>query len=193
MAIEAVAGANAAALVRFACASGLRPQEWQALRWMDLDFSNRHCRVLRVVRDGKVEAAAKTDGSLRTVKLQQLALDALRSLPRPLDGRTLVFSAPGGSTVNLSNFRSRAWWPALDAAKLDRRPIYHCRHTFATLALSAGVSIEWVAKQLGHADTRVTLRHYARFLPAADDRALAMLDAFSAESDVRKTYARADG
>jgi integrase len=180
-------------LVIFACATGLRPQEWQALEWRDLDFTNRRVRVLRAVQDGKVSASAKTDGSLRTVVLQQRALDALGSLVRPLDGRTPVFPAPDGGVVNLSNFRRRVWQPALDAANLDRRPIYECRHTFATLALSAGAPLEWISKQLGHRDTRITLKHYARFLPAADERALALLDAFGADRGGRKKDAAIDG
>jgi integrase len=189
-AVEAIAGINARALVLLVCATGLRPQEWQALTWQALDFSNRTCRVLHVVRGGRIEAAAKTDGSLRTIRLQQRALDALRAIPRPIDSRALVFPAPEGGIVNLSNFRRRAWQPALDAARLERRPLYQMRHTFATLGLSAGVPIEWISKQLGHADIRITLKHYARFLPAADERALRLLDAFAADQGGRMEDAR---
>jgi integrase len=102
--VEAIAGVNAGALVRFVCATGIRPQEWEALTWQALDLPNRTCRVLHVVRSGRIEAAAKTDGSLRTIRLQQRALDALRAIPRPLESRTLVFPAPEGGIVNLSNF-----------------------------------------------------------------------------------------
>jgi integrase len=165
-------------LVIFACATGLRPQEWQALRWSDLDLANRSCRVTRTVQDGRIAPVGKTDGSLRTIVLQQRALDALAELPRPLDSRLLVFPAPEGGIVNLSNFRKRVWRPALEAAGLDYRPLYECRHTFATLCLSAGVPIEWISKQMGHTSIRTTLKHYARFLPAADARALDALDSF---------------
>ena len=41
---------------------------------------------------------------------------------------------------------------------------FHCaRHTFATFALANGVSIESVAKMLGHTNVQMT-RHYARVL-----------------------------
>jgi hypothetical protein len=81
----------------------------------------------------------------------------------------LVFPSPGGSAHNLSNFALGFGSPALDKAELPRRRIYDMRHSFATLALAAGVPIEWVARQMGHRDTRVTLRHHARWLPATDD------------------------
>ena len=40
---------------------------------------------------------------------------------------------------------------------------YAARHTFATFALANGVSIESVAKMLGHTNVQMT-RHYARVL-----------------------------
>ena len=40
------------------------------------------------------------------------------------------------------------------------------RHTFATLMLANGVSIENVAKMLGHSDTKMT-RHYAQILDSS--------------------------
>jgi integrase len=165
-------------LVVFACATGLRPQEWQVLEWRDFDMAERRCRVLRTLQDGAVSSAGKTDGALRTVLLQERALMALRELPRPLDARQLVFPSPGGGIIDLSNFRRRVWRPALNAAGLEHRPPYQMRHTFATLALAAGAPIEWVAAQLGHRNIRITLKHYARFLPATDARALAALDSF---------------
>jgi integrase len=177
-------------LIVFACATGLRPAEWQALEWRDLDFARREVRVCRTLQDGKVASGAKTDGSLRTVVLQKHALEAVGSLPRPINGRALVFPSPHGDVVNLSNFRRRVWKDALAAAQCEYRPVYECRHTFATLALSAGAPLEWISKQLGHADTRVTLRHYARFLPAADARVLALLDAFDADAGGRNLDVR---
>lgn len=45
--------------------------------------------------------------------------------------------------------------------------IFHtARHTFATLTLASGATIENVAKMLGHANTNMT-RHYARILDSS--------------------------
>jgi integrase len=57
------------------------------------------------------------------------------------------------------------------------------RHTFATLALSAGADLYWLSKQLGHKDVRTTLKHYARFQRAVDERNLFLLDAFSRSAE----------
>ena len=46
-----------------------------------------------------------------------------------------------------------------------RKPLttHYARHFFATYTLANGVSIESVAKMLGHSDTKMT-RHYAKVL-----------------------------
>jgi integrase len=48
------------------------------------------------------------------------------------------------------------------------------------IALAAGADLYWVSKQLGHANISTTLKHYARFLPAVDERNLKLLDEFAA-------------
>jgi integrase len=181
-------------LVVFACATGLRPQEWRALAWSEVDLRARTVRVSRTARDdGAIEATTKTDGSLRTVALQERAYAELAGLPRPIDSRQLVFPAPGGGVVNLSNFRTRVWEPALREAGLEHRPPSQMRHTFATLSLSAGAPVEWIGKQLGHTSIRTTLKHYARFLPAADDRAIAALDSFERGAGLRTDCVQTEG
>ena len=49
-----------AALVRFAAATGLRPEEWAALLRADVDRHARIVTVRRTVRDGKVVPLGKT-------------------------------------------------------------------------------------------------------------------------------------
>ena len=190
--VDAVAAQLAtcdAALVRFITATGLRPQEWQVLRWFDLDVRGRTCRVQRTYSDGTEQELGKTSAARRTIVLQQRALEALAMLPRPLDRNQLVFTSPDGLIVNVGNFGKRVWHPALTAAGLPSRPVYQCRHTFATLALAAGATIEWISKYLGHTGIRVTLRHYARFLPAVDERSLAALDAFGVAGRAQNAHA----
>jgi integrase len=171
-------------LIRFACATGLRPQEWQALEWQDIDFTARELHVRRTLQDGQIRAAGKTDGSLRTVQLQAVALEALNKLTRPLAGG-LIFRAPEGGVINLSNYRRRVWKEALEAAEIEYRAIDETRHTFATLAITAGAPIEWVSRQLGHSNIQTTLKHYARWLPAANQMYIAVLDAFAEQTGLK--------
>ena len=48
------------------------------------------------------------------------------------------------------------------------------RHTCATVLLSEGINPKFVQELLGHADIKLTLGTYSRFLPSTDDQAAAM-------------------
>lgn len=43
--------------------------------------------------------------------------------------------------------------------------MYETRHTFASWALGAGESPEWVARTLGHVDTTMVYKVYGRYIP----------------------------
>jgi integrase len=95
------------ALVQFACATGLRPQEWIPLMWGDIDIPSRTLQVNKVCLDGSIHTnQGKTDAAFRAVQLQQRALEALESLPRPLARESLVFPSPGGGLIDLDKWRS---------------------------------------------------------------------------------------
>ena len=57
-------------------------------------------------------------------------------------------------------------------AKLEDRypPVHQLRHTYASELLSAGVPPYWVSRWLGHADTRITERVYAHWIPRPDEQ-----------------------
>jgi integrase len=173
-------------LIRFACTTGLRTQEWRAVEWRHIDFTKRELRVEQTVRDvdGRdvIVATAKTDGSLRTVALSGVAIEALREARGERIATGLIFEAPEGGLINLANWRRRAWKKALTDAKLTHRSPDQMRHTFATLSLAGGVPIEWVSEQLGHVNIQTTIKHYARWLPTAHSRNLAVLDASITEA-----------
>jgi hypothetical protein len=52
------------------------------------------------------------------------------------------------------------------------------RHTYASVQLEAGESIVSLSKWLGHSTPKLTLDHYAHFMPGAGQRGLAAMDAW---------------
>ena len=176
--IDAVAeeiGPEYGPLVILAAGTGLRPSEWAALRVEDIDLS---ARVLTVQRSytvaGGLVSYVKTAGSRRRVPLRARVVSSLRDAMPP---RGLVFEAPRGGHVNLQDWRSRYWQPAVEAAGLPPLRPYAMRHTYAAMSLAAGINTFAVARRMG---TSVEMIHatYGHLVHDADDTEIATLDAW---------------
>jgi len=62
---------------------------------------------------------------------------------------TFVFCDPAGDHLSLKEIRG-VWFRLLRFVRLRERPLYQCRHIFATLLLSEGLNPLYVAHQMGH-------------------------------------------
>ncbi len=161
-------------LVVFAAATGLRPGEWIALEHRDIDLDARVVYVRRAFRNGRVKCT-KTEGGVRAVPLQAVALQALEQLP---DGAEtdLLFSAVRGGYFDLHNFRARYWKAAQLAAGIrPLRRVYDLRHTLATFALRAGISTFDLSRYMGASLTMID-RHYGHLARDGHDHAIKLLD-----------------
>jgi integrase len=150
----------------FASATGLRPEEWQALERRDVDRSAGILSVRRTVSSGEVVELGKTARSCRQVPLSPRALEAIDALPPRVDSRYLIPARRGG-VFDLHNFRRREWAPAIEASGV-RKParIYDLRSTFASNALAAGISVFELARIMG-TSTAMIERHYGTLIDGA--------------------------
>jgi integrase len=172
-------------MVIFAAATGLRPAEWLALEWRDIDLEARVAYVHRSFTKGRLKCP-KTEASRRAVPLQTIALDAIK---RQVASRhsALVFPAERAGYLDLHNFRNRAWKPAQIAAGIEPlRRIYDLRHTFATFALRAGISTFDLSRYMGASFTMID-RHYGHLARDGREHAIRLLDELSAGQRPRRT------
>ncbi len=173
------------ALVIFAAATGLRPGEWIALEQRDIDRAARVLYVRRAFRNGRIKCP-KTEGSVRAVPLQAIALDALEQLPARA-GTDLLFPSLRGAYFDLHNFRTREWKPAQLAAGITPiRRVYDLRHTFATFALRAGVSTFDLSRYMGASLTMID-RHYGHLARDGRDHAINLLDSHASADEAVST------
>lgn len=166
----------------FTAATGLRPEEWQALKRRDVDRSAGVLHVRRTVSSGEVVELGKTAGSIRDVPLSPRALDAIDALPPRLD-TPLIFPSKRGKLILLDRFRAREWAPAIEAAGI-RRParIYDLRSTFASNALAARVSVFELARIMGTSVAMIE-RSYGTLIDGAAADIARRLDEFEADRD----------
>jgi hypothetical protein len=69
-----------------------------------------------------------------------------------------------GGYIGLDVWRTRHWYPALEAAGIGKRGPYHLRHSFATEALAAGTPLWELARFMGASAKTIddTYGHLAR-------------------------------
>ncbi len=134
------------ALVFVAAYTGLRAGELTALRRHHVDLLHRTISVTEQVQhlDGEyVVSPPKSAAGRRSVSLPKLVADELDEHVRALDDQSadgLVFPAPEGGYLHLTNFRRRVWNPAVEAAGVAPLRLHDLRHTCASLAKVGGVA-----------------------------------------------------
>ena len=131
----------------------------------------------------------KTVGSRRRVPLSRQAMAALDAIPARLD-TPLVFPAAQGGYIGFDTWRTREWYPALDAAGIRKRGPYCLRHTFACEALAAGVSVFLLARLMGTSVALVS-RTYGHLAHDSEQSIRDQLDARAERMALKWRRARA--
>lgn len=170
-------------MIMFASWCGLSVSELIALSWDDVDTVDWVIHVRRARVDGKFKVP-KERARIRRVELIEPAKYWLKRqqastflLPPVIievkqrdnvtvkeDTLRLVFRN-GQSNLPWNDGSLRRWFKGhLARAKVRHRGPNQCRHTFASQMLSNYVSMEWVARQLGHTDTTMVKKHYGRWI-----------------------------
>ncbi|NNM92086.1 MAG: site-specific integrase [Candidatus Eremiobacteraeota bacterium] len=167
--LDAARGDRLEALAVVLVTAGLRVGEALALRWCDVDTTQRTIRVERTAQESIgaiVFTAPKTKAGTRRVALGALTVGALRRR-RTLAEREgfatpddLVFPTLAGTAQRKSNLHRRWWHPLLEKAALPRIRLHDLRHSAASLSLAAGTNARVVSERLGHADPSLTQRVY---------------------------------
>lgn len=145
--------------------TGLRTGEIDGLQWKYVDFERRLITVRETVVEGEVDTP-KTQSSYRNIQMSTLVYEALKA-QRQVTGELggFVFCSRTGQTLSHRNITQRIWYPTLARLGLKKRRPYQTRHTAATLWLAAGENPEWIARQLGHANTKMLFEIYSRYVP----------------------------
>jgi integrase len=160
--------------------TGMRRGEVLGLRWRDLDLDGAQLHIVQTlgsVRSQLVFSTPKTKRSRRMIYLDDNTVDTLRAhrtaqrreklIGGPdWDGEPdLVFCDELGGPLDPERL-SRDFRIHIAGTELPPIRLHDLRHTYATLALKAGVHPKVVSERLGHASVGVTLDLYSHVTPA---------------------------
>lgn len=148
----------------FAVQTGLRPSEQVALKWSAIDAEFIHIELSRVKNREKTDL--KTEESRRMIAIRPTMRKVLEDqweLTKEFDS-PYVFLNINAKPV-LQDKAREVWARAMKKSGLRYRRMYETRHTFASWALGAGESPEWVARTLGHVNTSMVYKTYGRYIP----------------------------
>jgi integrase len=121
------------------------------------------------LRSGRIYIHQSKSGRPRHIPLNPEGAALFRELVKGKTGGALVFARSDGVAWG-KNYHVRPLIDACDKAKIQPSVAFHdLRHTYASHLAQAGVDLLTISKLLGHADTRITSKHYAHLA----DRTLA--------------------
>lgn len=138
---------------------GLRPGECYALSWGDINMTTGAVTVNKsrqYIGGMEYVYPTKTPKSDRICYLPRFALRRLRDIWRSLGRPKGLINADKPQTIAR---RIKEW---CRRHNLPHVSMTNLRHTWATLAIEAGVAIETVAMMLGHSNIMTAYDHYIR-------------------------------
>jgi integrase len=154
--------------------TGMRRGEALGLRWSDLDLATGRASVVQTIiainHEVKI-GSPKTAAGRRTVALDPFTVTALKEHRRAqlaerllmgggFTDHGLVFCRPDGGPLHPERF-SRTFSEQAAKAGLPAIPLHSLRHTWATIALTAGVHPRVAQERLGHSTVGITLDTYS--------------------------------
>ncbi len=154
--------------------TGMRPSEALALRWGDVDLKAGRASITKSRYYGS-ENATTNSGSERDVSLLTMVVQLLTAI-KPLHAteNDYVFKNHEGSPINEDKWRKKHWYRALRAMGIKPRKFYATKHTYISVALSAGCNIKWLAEQCGTSVAMIE-KHYGRYIKDDGDAPLRAL------------------
>ncbi len=172
-------------LFELAFCTGLRPCEYLALKWSDLDQTARTIKVQRSLNwfnGGRwEEVEPKSQTSRRTLTLTPELIEGLqRQRKRQLEQRMkmgaswathdFIFTNEIGEPYRREHVRID-FLECVEAAGLPAFQLRATRHATATELMVQGVNPKVVSEQLGHSDVSITLRAYSHVTKGLKEQA----------------------
>jgi len=161
--------------------TGMRVGEACGIQWGDVNFNTRKIKVQRTATHQTVHETTKTHAA-RMVDMSKGLSCMLQQLKSASEQEELATGVKrpfcfhrAGALLSHTTLR-RVFAKSLSQAGVPSRRIHDIRHSYASRLLSAGESIVYVSRQLGHKNFQMTVDIYTHWIPSGEDRPSDMLD-----------------
>jgi integrase len=85
-----------------------------------------------------------------------------------------------------SGYERRGRWKA---AELEPITLHECRHTYAWIAIAAGVNAKALSTYMGHSNISITYDRYGHLTPGNEAESAGLMDAYLARARERSARA----
>lgn len=147
--------------------TGMRRGEVLGLQRVDVDIARAEVSVRRTVGvvDGRIDIGPpKSASSRRLVALDTTTTEVLTDHLEHRAGPVWVFPGEGDGPLNPASL-SNTFDRLVARVGVPRIRLHDLRHTYATIALRAGVHPAIVSERLGHSSIAVTIDLYSHAVP----------------------------
>jgi integrase len=170
--------------------TGMRRGEILGLKWTDLDLEARRVSInkTRVMLGYAAHTSEpKTRRGRRMIALDPATCAGLKEHGRRQKAERLAFGSQWKDTGYVFTKKdgeplhpervTRLFLSASKKAGLPHIRLHDLRHSYATLALAAGIHPKVVSERLGHANIAITLDTYSHSIPALSEEAASQVAA----------------
>ena len=157
-------------IVRLGLYAGLRNNEMCWLRWDAIDWKSRIVTVQEAVCEETGQKWIPKDYESRRLDVKEACIDfLLKERHRQTEAGVLgPFVLPGGNKKHPvyrkkplhQDAPQKAFAQMILAEEMDRQITVHSlRHTYATMALRAGIDLRTLQRRMGHSDIKTTMEY----------------------------------
>ena len=148
--------------------TGIRIGELCALKWKNIDFSERTIYIshtLQRVYSQKNKKSKviidkpKTDSSIRTIPMSNKLYEILKIMKNKYDSESFLLTGKKHKYIEPRTFQN-SYKEILQLLKIKPYKFHILRHTFATECVEVGMDIKSLSEILGHSDINITLNRY---------------------------------
>jgi integrase len=143
-------------MLLFGLMTGLRPHEMRTLKKSEI-MHDGHGHSYVLIEIHKTSRSAR-DPQPRTVPLTKEACEIIKRQCAAYPKAEFVFLNEAGTPYDSAGFRHKLerW---CRRAKIDKKPPYALRHTFASLQADGDTNMVALGQLMGHSSTRTTARY----------------------------------